>query len=226
MIGPIEKAIQKSDIGINPSNDGKVVRLLVPELNEERRKELVQAGSQAGRRWQGRRSRDSPRRDGSHQEDEEGFRDHRGRAEDRGNGASEGYRQPRQGARHASARTRKRRSWRFNAARIRFHIFHWAARGLPIIAIAEEAAECSRKSWESSCRICFGVKRNSITVPVAPGAATQQALPPDNLPRHVAIIMDGNGRWAVQRGLPRLRGPRGGHGGGARHHSRERRLGH
>ena len=40
MIGPIEKAIQKSDIGINPSNDGKVVRLLVPELNEERRKEL------------------------------------------------------------------------------------------------------------------------------------------------------------------------------------------
>ena len=40
MIGPIEKAIQKSDIGINPSNDGKVIRLIVPELNEERRKEL------------------------------------------------------------------------------------------------------------------------------------------------------------------------------------------
>jgi len=40
MIGPIEKAIQKSDIGINPSNDGKVIRLMVPELNEERRKEL------------------------------------------------------------------------------------------------------------------------------------------------------------------------------------------
>jgi ribosome recycling factor len=40
MIGPIEKAIQKSDIGINPSNDGKVIRLVIPELNEERRKEL------------------------------------------------------------------------------------------------------------------------------------------------------------------------------------------
>lgn len=40
MIPVIEKAIQKSDIGINPSNDGKVIRLLVPELNEERRKEL------------------------------------------------------------------------------------------------------------------------------------------------------------------------------------------
>ena len=40
MIGPIEKAILKSDIGVNPSNDGKVIRLMVPELNEERRKEL------------------------------------------------------------------------------------------------------------------------------------------------------------------------------------------
>lgn len=41
LISSIEKAIQKSDIGINPSNDGKVVRLVIPELNEERRKELV-----------------------------------------------------------------------------------------------------------------------------------------------------------------------------------------
>jgi len=37
----IEKEIQKSDIGINPSNDGKVIRLVFPELTEERRKELV-----------------------------------------------------------------------------------------------------------------------------------------------------------------------------------------
>ena len=41
MIGPIEKAIQKSDIGINPSNDGKVIRLVFPQLTEERRKELA-----------------------------------------------------------------------------------------------------------------------------------------------------------------------------------------
>jgi len=40
MIPMVEKAIQKSDIGINPSNDGKVIRLMIPELNEERRKEL------------------------------------------------------------------------------------------------------------------------------------------------------------------------------------------
>ena len=37
----IEKEIQKSDIGINPNNDGKVIRLIFPELNEERRKEIV-----------------------------------------------------------------------------------------------------------------------------------------------------------------------------------------
>ncbi|MEL7607943.1 MAG: ribosome recycling factor [Bacillota bacterium] len=37
----VDKAIQKSDLGINPSNDGKVIRLVFPELTEERRKELV-----------------------------------------------------------------------------------------------------------------------------------------------------------------------------------------
>ena len=37
----IEKAINESDVGLNPSNDGNIVRLVVPELTEERRKELV-----------------------------------------------------------------------------------------------------------------------------------------------------------------------------------------
>ena len=37
----VEKAIQKSDLGMNPSNDGKIIRLVVPELNEERRRELT-----------------------------------------------------------------------------------------------------------------------------------------------------------------------------------------
>ena len=37
----VEKAILASDIGINPNNDGKVIRLAFPELNEERRKEIV-----------------------------------------------------------------------------------------------------------------------------------------------------------------------------------------
>ena len=40
-IGAIEKAIQSSDLGITPSNDGQVIRLAFPPLTEERRKELV-----------------------------------------------------------------------------------------------------------------------------------------------------------------------------------------
>jgi len=41
MLADIEKAIQKSDLGINPNNDGQVIRLNIPPLNEERRRELV-----------------------------------------------------------------------------------------------------------------------------------------------------------------------------------------
>lgn len=41
LIGEIEKAIQKSELGLNPSNDGKVIRIQIPPLTEERRKELV-----------------------------------------------------------------------------------------------------------------------------------------------------------------------------------------
>ena len=41
MLKAIEKAILTSDIGINPTNDGKLIRLVFPELTEERRKELV-----------------------------------------------------------------------------------------------------------------------------------------------------------------------------------------
>jgi len=41
LIGPIERAIQASDLGLNPSNDGQVVRVPIPALTEERRKELV-----------------------------------------------------------------------------------------------------------------------------------------------------------------------------------------
>jgi ribosome recycling factor len=40
-LGAIEKAIQKSDLGLNPSSDGAVIRLIIPQLTEDRRKELV-----------------------------------------------------------------------------------------------------------------------------------------------------------------------------------------
>ena len=40
-IAPIEKAIRTADLGVNPSNDGKMIRIPIPPLNEERRKELA-----------------------------------------------------------------------------------------------------------------------------------------------------------------------------------------
>ena len=48
VLNPLEKAIQKSDLGINPSNDGKCIRLVFPELTEERRKELGKAVRKKG----------------------------------------------------------------------------------------------------------------------------------------------------------------------------------
>lgn len=43
LLADIEKAIQKSDLGINPNNDGLVIRLNVPPMNEERRRDLVKS---------------------------------------------------------------------------------------------------------------------------------------------------------------------------------------
>lgn len=48
IINDIEKAIMKSDLGINPSNDGKVIRLSVPQLTEERRVELTKLVKKTG----------------------------------------------------------------------------------------------------------------------------------------------------------------------------------
>ena len=47
-IANIEKAIMKSDLGINPSNDGNVIRLIIPQLTEERRKDLVKIVKKRG----------------------------------------------------------------------------------------------------------------------------------------------------------------------------------
>ena len=48
VLNPLEKAIQKSDLGINPSNDGKCIRLIFHELTEERRKELAKTIQKKG----------------------------------------------------------------------------------------------------------------------------------------------------------------------------------
>ena len=49
LIKEIEKAIMTSDIGINPSNDGRTIRLVFPELTEERRNDLVKEVKKKGR---------------------------------------------------------------------------------------------------------------------------------------------------------------------------------
>lgn len=48
MLKEVEKAIQKSDIGINPNNDGKIIRLVFPALTEERRRELTKVVKKTG----------------------------------------------------------------------------------------------------------------------------------------------------------------------------------
>ncbi|MDR0473116.1 MAG: ribosome recycling factor [Treponema sp.] len=63
LIGEIEKAIRSSELSLNPSNDGKVIRISIPPLTEDRRKELVkQAKNQAE---QSRVSIRNTRRDGN-----------------------------------------------------------------------------------------------------------------------------------------------------------------
>lgn len=48
MIGPIEKAIRNANLGLNPDNNGEVVRINIPALTEERRKELVKQSRSVG----------------------------------------------------------------------------------------------------------------------------------------------------------------------------------
>jgi ribosome recycling factor len=47
-VGAIEKSIRDSDLGVNPSSDGKVLRIVVPELTEDRRKEYVKLAKEKG----------------------------------------------------------------------------------------------------------------------------------------------------------------------------------
>ncbi len=53
-IGAIERAIRSSDLGLNPSNDGKVIRVPVPTLTEERRKEFVRLAHEMAERCRNR----------------------------------------------------------------------------------------------------------------------------------------------------------------------------
>lgn len=47
-LGAIEKAIRDSDLGVNPSNDGALIRVIIPQLTEERRREMVKVAKSKG----------------------------------------------------------------------------------------------------------------------------------------------------------------------------------
>lgn len=47
-LGSIEKAIRDSDLGVNPSNDGTIIRIVIPQLSEERRREMVKTAKGKG----------------------------------------------------------------------------------------------------------------------------------------------------------------------------------
>jgi ribosome recycling factor len=82
-LGSIERAIQESDLGLNPSNDGKIIRLPIPQLTEERRKELVKVARQIAE--EGRVAVRNVRRDVIHhlKEEQSVGADEEHRAEDR-----------------------------------------------------------------------------------------------------------------------------------------------
>ena len=152
MVKAVDKAIREAGLGLNPQTEGQTIRVPIPDLNEERRRELTrvaakyaEAGARRGAQRAARRHRDA-------EQAGKGQRDLAGRAAQAARRTSRPDRRPR-----SSASTRR-----------------WRRR--------------TRKSFRSD-----------------ESAASPRRGP---LPRHVAIIMDGNGRWAKPRGLPRIAGHR------------------
>ena len=71
-IKEIERAIQESELGLTPSNDGKVIRLPIPQLTEERRKELVKIVRQIAEDGRSRSQRPPRRRQAPEGAEDEG----------------------------------------------------------------------------------------------------------------------------------------------------------
>ena len=80
----IEKAIRDSDLGVNPTNDGTIIRVVFPQLTEERRRELIKVARAQGRGREGRHPQRPPPRQGRarpHRKDGEAGEDDVRRAE-------------------------------------------------------------------------------------------------------------------------------------------------
>ena len=142
-IKAIEKAILESDLGLTPANDGNVIRLTIPELTEERRKELVKVVR---------------------------------------NIAEEG---------------------RVSVRNIRRDVMH----DLKELKAAGDVGEDDERRAESrAAEADRRADRRDRLLPVGQGRGGPRGLAREV--RYVAIIMDGNARWAQARGLPVLAGHR------------------
>jgi len=93
LIGEIEKAIQKSELSLNPSNDGKVIRIAIPPLTEERRKELVKQAKKYCRTKSSCDPEYSKRRKRRSEKTSKGRFAYRGRTQDFGRRITENHRQ-------------------------------------------------------------------------------------------------------------------------------------
>ena len=91
----IEQAIRDSDLGVNPSNDGNIIRVVFPELTEERRRDYIKVAKSKARGRQGLHPRRPPQGQGRHRQARQGRRGRRGRGPPCGEGARRHHREVR-----------------------------------------------------------------------------------------------------------------------------------
>ena len=88
-LGAIEKAIRDSDLGVNPTNDGTIIRVVFPQLTEERRKDLIKVARHKAEDSAGLDPQHPPPREGRARQARQGRRGRRGRRGTRREGARE-----------------------------------------------------------------------------------------------------------------------------------------
>ena len=171
-IKAIEKAIQESDLGLTPSNDGKLIRLPMPQPNEERRKELVKVVRKLAE--EGKVAIRNVRRDAMHHLQELSKQGDVGDDDER------------------RAEERVQKMTDDHTKSIEDLLKHKEAEIMEV---------CRKKD-----------RRLSLLTKIRTLRHVRPAPEPDlpNVARAVAIVMDGNGRWARRRGLPVAAGHRAG----------------
>ena len=161
-VGPVEKAIRSAGLGLNPITDGQMIRLPIPDLTEERRKELAKLAGQYAEK--ARIAVRNVRRDGMD---------------------------------HLKTDEKKHEISEDERKRLEHEVQKLTDDTIKEI---DDASAQPRKRKSSA----------SDAAPAARGRRPSRRGRRARVPRHVAIIMDGNGRWAKQRGLPRVAGHRAG----------------